>query len=198
MAIGAVLDKVLTFDLFRQTKTNGANGDADATGCFDRIIPPESQLSCRRWGVPKKAAKMITTVLNNTIYRIRTGHGISARTYQSNELRRILGVGQGSCAAPGIWMVVLYPILWSIANKFACFKMESPSGKSITRIGDAYVDDAVFQATLNKPTCSHQELIKSLPVLIEEILKDFERKLYVTGGELSLSKTFYYLSMDMG
>ena len=102
IAIGAVLNKVLNFDLFRKTKTNRASGDADATGCFDKIIPPESQLSCRRWGVPKKAEKIITMVLNNTIYRIRTGHGISARTYQSNELRRILGVGQGSCAAPDI------------------------------------------------------------------------------------------------
>ena len=40
LAIGVVLNKVLTFDLFKQTKTNGASGDADATGCFDRIIPP--------------------------------------------------------------------------------------------------------------------------------------------------------------
>ena len=32
LAIGAVLNKFLTFDLFRQTKTNGASGDADATG----------------------------------------------------------------------------------------------------------------------------------------------------------------------
>ena len=149
------------FDLYRKTKTNEATGDTNATGCFDKIIPSESQLSCRRWGVPKKVAKMITTVLNNTIYKIRTGHRISARTYQSNEVRRILGVRQGSCAAPGIWMAVLDQVLWSIANKFACFKMESPSGKAITRIRDEYVDNAVFQATLNNPTCSQQELIKS-------------------------------------
>ena len=51
----------------------------------------------------------------------------------------------------------------------------------------------MFQATHNNTDCSHQELITSLPVLIEDILQDFERKLYVTGGELSLSKTFYYL-----
>ena len=110
LAIGAVLNKVLTFDLFRQTKKM-ERAAADATGCFDRTIPPESQLSCRRWGVPKKTATRITTVLNNTIYRIRTGHEISARTYQSDELRRILRVGQGSCAAPGILMAVLDPIL---------------------------------------------------------------------------------------
>ena len=140
---------------------------------------------------------MITMVLNNTIYKIRTGYGISVRTYQSKELRKNLGVGQGSCAVPGIWMAVLDPILWSIANKFACFKIESPSGKSITRIGDVYVDNTVFQAICNKSDCSHQELIKSLTVLIEDILQDFERKLYVTGGKLSLSKTFYYLIVWM-
>ena len=59
--------------------------------------------------------------------------------------------------------------------------MESSSGKSITHTEDAHVDNAVFQETLNKPDCSHQELIKSLPVLIEEILQEFERKLYATG-----------------
>ena len=66
--------------------------------------------------------------------------------------------------------------------------MKSPAEKLITRIGDAYVDDAVFQATHNNPDCSHQELIKSLPVLIEEILQDFERKLYVTGENSPLAK----------
>ena len=77
--------------------------------------------------------------------------------------------------------------------------MKSSPGKQITCIGDAYVDDTVFQATLNKPNCSHQELITSLPVLIEEILLDFERKMYVTGGELSPQQNCLLpQSMDVG
>ena len=116
-------------------------------GCYDRIIPPEAMICCRRWGLPKSAAKMITVILNNTVYKLRTGHGVSAREYMSNALRRILGVGQGSCASPAIWMAVLDPILWSLAEKFHGFRLESPSGIKINRIGDAYVDDVVLTLT---------------------------------------------------
>ena len=67
LAVRAILNKVLGFEILRQTKMNGASGDADAVGCYARIIPPPSQLACRRWGLPRSAAKMITLVLNNTI-----------------------------------------------------------------------------------------------------------------------------------
>ena len=38
-----------------------------------------------------------------------------------------------------------------------------------------------------------KEQIKTLPALMEVFLQDFERKLYTTGGELSLAKTFWYM-----
>ena len=109
LAVRGILNKVISFDLLRQLKKNGASGDADGVGCYDRIIPPEAMVCCRRWGLPKSAAEMITIILNNTVYKLRTGHGISARAYMSDALRRILGVGQGSCAPPAIWMAVLDP-----------------------------------------------------------------------------------------
>ena len=72
---------------------------------------------------------MLTIILNNTVYLIKTGEGLSAREYMSNALRRILGVGQGSCAAPAIWTVVLDTKLWSVANKYTAFNIKSPTGK---------------------------------------------------------------------
>ena len=38
-----------------------------------------------------------------------------------------------------------------------------------------------------------KEQIKTLPALMEAFLQDFERKLYTTGGELSLANTFWYM-----
>ena len=102
LAISTAFNKVLSYDLFRQTKIVAASFDNNAQGCYDRIIPPHAMLCCRRLGLPKSAAKILTIILNNTIYKIKTGHGISAKQYQSDALRRILGVGQGSCAAPAI------------------------------------------------------------------------------------------------
>ena len=48
LAVGGILNKVLSFDLLRQLKKNGASGDADGLGCYDRIIPPEAMIGCRR------------------------------------------------------------------------------------------------------------------------------------------------------
>ena len=174
-------------------KKNGASGDADGVGCYDRIIPTEAMICCRRWGLPKSAAKMITTILNNTVYRLRTGHGISARTYMFTELQRILGVDQGSCASPAIWMAVLDLLLWSLGSKFHGFRLKIPSGININRIGDAYVDDVVLTMTYPTNEDDHSTQIQTLQKLMEVFLQDFERKLYTTGGEMSLKKTCWYM-----
>ena len=106
-------------------------------------------------------------------------------------LWRILGVGQGNCASPVIWMTVLNPILWSIASKFHAFRLKSPAGIGILRIGDIYVNDVVLTITYPTDEDDHSTQIKIVPKLMEAFLQDFERKLYSIGGELSLKKTFW-------
>ena len=59
-------------------------------------------IACRIFGLPAKAAEMITIVLKNTTYLIKTRHGIAARKYQTTALYRIIGVGQGISPAPCI------------------------------------------------------------------------------------------------
>ena len=115
MAQSAVLSKVLSYDLIRLAKKIAAGMDNDAVGCYDKIVPPHGNVCCRRIGLPKSAAKMLAAVLNNTVYYLRTGHGESARTYCTDQVRRILGTGQGSGASPCIWPAILDTILWSIA-----------------------------------------------------------------------------------
>ena len=80
-------------------------------------------------------------------------------------------------------------------GKLQCFPLTTPSGKKIRRIGDAYVDDTVFLATHKFSKYSTEQKIYKVTHLIQEILQDFERKLYSTRGELSLKKTFYYIIM---
>ena len=93
LAISAAFNKVLSYNIFRQIRIIATSFDNDAQGCHDRIIPPHAMLCCRRLGLPKNAAKMLTLILNNTIYKTKTGHGVAAQTYMSTALRRILGVG---------------------------------------------------------------------------------------------------------
>ena len=81
LANRAVLNKVLEFDIIREIKKIVASGDVDTIGYHDRIIPPPSMIAYRRLGIPKSAAVMVVTVLNNTICRLRTRHILSEKTY---------------------------------------------------------------------------------------------------------------------
>ena len=136
---------------------------------------------------------MLTRVLQNTIYKLKTGHGLSAKAYLSNQIRRILGTCQGSGASPCIWTLVLDTILWAVANKYKCFHIQSPSGIQINRVGDSFVDDtSLFYINNDDPTLkphSTQDIAHHLEI----IAQDFERKLHSTGGKLSLPKCFWYL-----
>ena len=116
-SITAPLNKVLAYDHMRLTKQDGRSFDNNAEGCYDRIVPPCALLCCRRMGLPKTAAQMVGEILQNTIYKLKRGHGISDRTYFSTTLRRILCSGQGSGASPCIWTLVLDPILLSVSKK---------------------------------------------------------------------------------
>ena len=102
MAQSAVLSKVLSYDLIRLARKIAASMDNDAAGCYDKIVPPHKNICYRRLGLPVSAAKMLAIVLNNTVFYLRTGYGVSAKTYCSSEIRRILGTGQGSGASPCI------------------------------------------------------------------------------------------------
>ena len=98
LANGIVLNKVLGFNVIRQIKKIVTSGDINTIGCHDRIIPSPSMIAYRKLGIPKSAAVMIITVLNNTTCRLRTRHILPARTYMTKMIQLILGVGQGSCS----------------------------------------------------------------------------------------------------
>ena len=129
--------------------------DNDAKGCYNFIVPPHAMIACRRFGLPEKAAEMITTVLKNTAYLIKTGLGPTVRTYQTAALYRILGVDQGTGSVLCIWTTILDTILWSVSKKYASFIITSPTNSIIQRVGDAYVDNTSLMTT-NSPTTTYK------------------------------------------
>ena len=74
--------------------------DNATAGCYDNITPQQVMLNCRRIDLTKSSARMLTIILNNTIYRIWIVHGLSAKNYQTDALRRILGGGAKGAALP--------------------------------------------------------------------------------------------------
>ena len=54
-AISAVLNKVISYNLYRKLRKSGATFDNTAVGCFDRIIREIGRVACRCLGLPKEA-----------------------------------------------------------------------------------------------------------------------------------------------
>ena len=144
--------------------------DNDAKGCYDFIVTPHAMIACWRLGLPKKAAEMIITVLKNTAYLIKTGHGPAARKYQTTALYRILGVGQGTGSAPCIWTTILDTILWSVSVKYASFIITSPTNTVIQRLGDTFVNDTSLMTT-NSPTTTQKNPNNKRNKNIKKIIK---------------------------
>ena len=77
-SISAALNKVLAYDIMRLTHRDRGSFDNDVEGCYDHIVPPHAILCCRRMGLPKTVAVMLTNILSQTMYKLKTGHGLSA------------------------------------------------------------------------------------------------------------------------
>ena len=78
-SITAPLNKVLAYDHMRLTKRDGRSFDNDTEGFYDRIRPTYALLCCRRMGLYKTGAQMMEEKLQNTIYKLKTRHGIPHR-----------------------------------------------------------------------------------------------------------------------
>jgi hypothetical protein len=75
----------------------------DATACFDRILVHVLILCLRSYGMPKKLTTILGKLLEAAKYAMKTGIGISKKTYQHSEVSPAFGSGQGSGASAQGW-----------------------------------------------------------------------------------------------
>jgi hypothetical protein len=194
-AIGAVMLKVMSYEIARVTRTPLGSFDMDAASCFDRIIIALAMLLCRRQGVPSGTCIMAATVLLYAQFYIKTTHGISEDWYSSTFDFPTHGPGQGSRIGPALW--VLVSCLMFAAMDEVCRGAEfcDPTGAfSHQRTGDGFVDDVANVFNFGLEAMLTEDFS---PQQIAEGMQDeaqvWERLLWTTGGALELSKCFYYL-----
>ena len=190
MTMDALFLARLEKDLIRQTKTNAAHMDNDATGCYDRIIVSLGMIACRRLGMPYSAIRCQTDALLFMRYAVKHVYGISDTEYHSTPLEPLFGTGQGSGASPAIWLslvTVLLNAFDTLASEYNIQGLEfTDPWKEISakwHIG-AFVDDT-NQATLDLThSMTPDELIEQLRTAGQL----WENLLHISGGALNLSK----------
>ena len=105
-SIAPVLLTELHNEITQLTRKSIITLDFDAAGCHNRIIPNLASVISRSFGQHSKICFLHARHLREAKYFLKTQLGLS-KTYFSHSRRSpIFGVGQGSAAAPTIWVVV--------------------------------------------------------------------------------------------
>ena len=113
-AMDPVLLKQLSYNLSRQSRTNLATFDNDASACYDRIIVALAMLAARRLRMPRNAVQTHAEALRMMRYYVKTVHGISEDCYKGTVFEPLFGTGQGSGASPAAWLTLISILLNTI------------------------------------------------------------------------------------
>ncbi len=74
----------------------------DADSCYDRIIVSLATIISLCHGVPPEVALIQGDMLEHAEYFIKTGLGVSSKSYSHHDNARIDGTGQGSGGSPTV------------------------------------------------------------------------------------------------
>jgi hypothetical protein len=120
-------------------------------------------------------------------------HHVKFGSRVKDRRRKQYGAGQGSCLATLIWVLMsttIYNMLDNIPVKSTSHHTDGISTHE--RNVDGFVDDDSLIMTvpvMEQDTQPPQYSVKSLTLLAQTV----ERDLFVPGGQLELSKCFWYL-----
>ena len=209
-AIIQATNKKLTYDLFRQTKTNGAVGSNDAKSCFDRIVHSVAMLAMRRIGFPKEPLQsMFGTIQEFELY-VRTLFGDSLEGFDCSKMDLpIQSILQGNGSGPFIWTAVSSPLLKAmrekgIGAKFKCALV----GNELFIVAFMFVDDNDLPVTADPDSGLPEE--EEVTKQMQTAFDSWQELLHSTGGGLVAEKsnwtmihfkwnkdgTFYYASKE--
>ena len=112
-SIDQVLIKTLYYDILRIKRQDGYLCSNDAKSCYDRITHSLASLALQRIGLPIPPIISMLTSLQKMKHHIRTGYGVSSRTYGNSYKngKPTQGSGQGNGASPCIWVIISTPLL---------------------------------------------------------------------------------------
>ena len=130
--------------------------DNDAAACYNRIITNIAAIACQCLEMPLNAEHLHSSILLHNKYHVKTAHGTSDETYQSNPTDPLQGQGQGSGNAPSTWNAVSAPMWTTLANLTPLsYTTINPRGTNVTTTqGIAFIDDTsnMFNLPFHKKT----------------------------------------------
>jgi hypothetical protein len=185
----ACLDKTLTFDISRQTRTPMAIMSVDAAQCYDRVHHGLMSLVWLALTQNLLVVRILLQCLGDMKIYTRTGYGDSATCFGGKEDTPACGLGQGSKAAPASWVQLSSIFVQLLRQQGLGAILTDPVTREVVRsIGCLFVDDTdlyVLDARLR----SALEVYWSA----QHMIGLWASLLQATGGAIKTEKSFWCL-----
>jgi hypothetical protein len=165
----AVLLKVLTYEYTRVNRRNGSSMDDDVKGCFDRIVSLLALIACQDLGASLTSCQKLGSAWHDMQHHVNLGSRVRNDTYPKDRNYNQYSAGKCSCLTPLLWFLTSTAIYNMLDN--------IPASLIMT------------MSVMEQDTQPPQYSVEGLTLLAQTT----ERALFVSGGELELSKCFWYL-----
>lgn len=139
------LKKLLMYELSALTRTTLGQIDLDAKSCYDHMTREVAIQTCYVFGTPVVFCLWIYALLQRHQHYVILQSGKSMRPYGHQPEQPHHGIGQGSTAAPVVWLLISFLMFQSMRGWAQEIRWESLDGKMTThQVADVYVDDATL------------------------------------------------------
>ena len=190
-SIDQVLIKTLFYDILRIKRQDGYLCSNDAKGCYDRITHSIASIALQRVGLPQAPIVSMLSTLQQMQHHLRTGYGISDKTYGKTlqHGKPTQGSGQGNGASPTIWVMMSTPLLNMMRTEKLGAHFISPLTKEkIQFVGCSFVDDTDLVCT----SFDSDDTLEDLHPQMQRAINTWEGGLRATGGALVPEKSWVY------
>ena len=185
----ACLDKSLTLDISRQSRSPMALISVDAAQCYDRVHP--ALMSLVWLGLTKcpQAVIILLHVLQEMKIFTRTGFGDSDIFFGGDANNPLCGLGQGSKAAPASWLQLSSMIINAYKSDGCASLIQDPiTNRMIQSVGCLFVDDTDLYAMH-----PFLQLLAAVVSCAQLCVDTWSSLLSATGGAIKGPKSFWYL-----
>ena len=189
MAASALIQKVVAIDQLRLERRAGGIFDCDASGCYDRILPPLASVHLQALGIQQSIGTFLARLMFLSKRHVRTKHGVSKKNIGTTRKKRLYGIGQGNGGGPAMWishLSVMFKALSAVCLGFAMTCVQSI--KELATVGTGYVDDVTLGVSVPRDQPQTESRVHSH---IKKTSQLWENLLFITGGKLELSKCFW-------
>ena len=161
----------------------------DAHSCFDRMQHTALSLSTQQLGIPQTAISALLGMVQKMEFKIRTGYGISGRSFKNTSDIPFMGCCQGNAAGPPLCIALTNVLIKYTEGRCHAVSMRSPiSSTPASSTASLFINDTTMFTV-----GARNETVNSIVRRAQNTGDVWQYGLRATGGDVRPQKCHWLL-----